>query len=200
MAKFASLRIVLAIAAAEDMKIHAMDVSSAFLNGDLDEEIYMRQPEGFVEPDKKHLVCRLKQSLYGLKQSPRQWYKKLHETFTSLGFSRTASDHSVWIWAKDGAKIIIPVYVDDLTIACNSLPTLTKIKAELKSRYAMRDLGEISYTLGVEVHRNRASKTLQLSQRKYINVLARFNMSSARPVSTPLASNVTLSKDMSTDC
>jgi hypothetical protein len=105
-AKFASLRTVLALAAAEDMEVHTMDVSSAFLNGDLDEEIYMAQPEGFEAPGQEHLVCRLKKSLYGLKQSPRQWYQKLHSTFVALGFSRCASDHCVWVWAKDGIKVI----------------------------------------------------------------------------------------------
>ena len=100
----------------------------------------MAQPEGFTAPGQEHLVCRLKKSLYGLKQSPRQWYQKLHSTFVDLGFSRCASDHCVWVWAKDGIKVI-PAYVDDLTIACNNTPTLTHIKEQLSSRYKMHDLG-----------------------------------------------------------
>jgi hypothetical protein len=197
-AKFASLRTVLALAAAEDMEVHTMDVSSAFLNGDLDEEIYMAQPEGFAAIGQEHLVCRLKKSLYGLKQSPRQWYQKLHSTFVALGFSRCASDHCVWVWAKDGFKVIIPAYVDDLTIACNHTPTLKRIKAELHKKYKMHDLGAIKYILGIEIIRDRANRTMYLSQRKHVgDVLARFNMTDARPVSTPLAKSAPLTKE---DC
>ena len=96
-AKFASLQTVLAMAAAEDMEVHSMDVPSAFLNGDLDEETYMAQPKGLAAPGQEHLVClcRLKKLLYGLKQSPRQWYQKLHSTLSDLGFSCCASDHCV---------------------------------------------------------------------------------------------------------
>jgi len=197
-AKFASLRTVLAIAAAEDMEVHSMDVSSAFLNGDLDEEIYMAQPEGFAAQGQEHLVCHLKKSLYGLKQSPRQWYQKLHSTLSELGFSRCASDHCVWIWAKNGIKVIIPVYVDDLTIACNNSPALKRIKEELKKRYKMHDLGPIACILGIEITRDRANRKMYLSQRKHIkDVLDRFNMANARPVLTPLAKSSPLTKE---DC
>ena len=123
-AKFASLWVLLAIAAAEDMEVHHVDVSSAFLNGDLEEATYMAQLEGFVAPGQEHLVCHLKRSIYGLKQSPRQWYQKLHNTFTDLGFPCCASDHCVWIWAKDGIKVVIPAYVDDLTVSCNNPPAM----------------------------------------------------------------------------
>ena len=105
--KFASLHAVLALAAAEDMEVHHMDVSSAFLNGDLAEETYMAQPEGFAALGQEHLVCHLKKSIYGLKQSPQQGYKKLHLTFLALGFAHCASDHCVWIWAKDSIHVII---------------------------------------------------------------------------------------------
>ena len=150
-AKFASLQTILAIAAIEDMELHHMDVSSAFLNGDLEEDIYMAQPEGFVEPGQEHLVCHLKKSLYGLKQSPRQWYQKLHETFTSIGFKQCPSDNSIWVWAKDKVKIIIPVYVDDLTLACNNLSALNELKSQLRAKFEMRDLGELKYILGLEI-------------------------------------------------
>ena len=197
-AKFASLRTVLALATAEDMEVHTMDVSSAFLNGDLDEEIYMAQPEGFVAPGQEHLVCRLKKSLYGLKQSPRQWYQKLHSTLSELGFSRCASDHCVWIWAKNGIKVIIPAYVDDLTIACNNMPALKRVKEQLKKHYKMHDLGPIACILGIEIIRDRANRKMYLSQRKHIkDVLDRFQMANARPVTTPLAKSSPLTKE---DC
>jgi hypothetical protein len=199
-AKFASLRTILAIAAIEDLEVHHMDVSSAFLNGDLEEDIYMVQPEGFVEPGKEHMVCHLRKSLYGLKQSPRQWYQKLHETFLDLGFKRCPSDNSIWVWAKDHVKVIIPVYVDDLTLACNNLAALTALKDQLKAKFDMRDLGELNYILGLEVHRNRPKRTIWLSQHKHtLDILQRFHHEHCRPVVTPLDPDITLSKieDMS---
>jgi hypothetical protein len=161
----------------------------------LEEDIYMVQPEGFVEPGKEHLVCHLKKSLYGLKQRPHQWYQKLHETFLDLGFKRCPSDNSIWVWAKDSVKVIIPVYVDDLTLACNNLAALTALKAQLQSKFAMRDLGELNYILGLEVHRNRPNRKIWLSQHKHtLDILQRFHHEHCRPVITPLDPGITLSK------
>ena len=197
-AKFASLHTVLALAAAEDMEVHHMDISSAFLNGDLEEETYMAQPEGFAAKGQEHLVCHLKKSIYGLKQSPLQWYKKLHSTFVDLGFTRCASDHCVWIWAKNGIRVIVPAYVDDLTLACKHTPTLKHIKEELKERYKMHDLGPIKCILGIEITRDCANQKMYLSQRKHVtDVLACFNMTDTCSVPTPLAKSVPLSKE---DC
>jgi hypothetical protein len=194
-ARFASLRSVIAIAAIEDMELDQLDVSSAFLNGDLDEEIYMAQPPGFIQPGQEHLVCRLKKSIYGLKQSPRQWNKKLHETLLDLGFRRCPSEHSVYVFAKDGVKLIIPIYVDDLTLACNDRTALDMVKAELKKRFKMRDLGPCRYVIGIEVIRNRAKRTVHLSQRQHVeDVLAKFNHTNCRPVVTPLDPDVKLDK------
>ena len=182
----------------EDLELDSMDVSSAFLNGDLEEEIYMSQPEGFVVPGKEHLVCRLKKSLYGLKQSPRQWYAKLNDMFMKLGFRRIKSDNCIYVWAKDSDRIKIPVFVDDLTIAATGRPLMNYIKAELKQRFKMRDLGPVHYILGIQVHRDRPNRHIYLSQAKHIDdVLKKLNMSNCRPVSTPLDKSVTLSKD---DC
>jgi hypothetical protein len=136
-AHFASLRSVIAIAAIKDMELDQMDVSSAFLNGNLDEEIYMTQPPSFVQPGQEHLVCHLKKSIYGLKQSPCQWNKKLHETLLELGFQCCPSKHSVYVFAKDSVKLIVPIYVDDLTLACNDCATLDYVKAQLQKRFKM---------------------------------------------------------------
>ena len=196
--KFASLRTIIAVAAMEDLELDSMDISSAFLNGDLDEEIYMSQPEGFAVPGKEHLVCRLKKSLYGLKQSPRQWYQKLNETFMQLGFRRIQSDNCIYVWAKDGLRIMIPVFVDDLTLAATGRPLMDSIKAELQRKFKMRDLGPLHYILGIQVIRDRSKRLIYLSQAKHIeDVLSKHNMSNCRPVSTPLDKSVTLSKD---DC
>ena len=102
--KFAALRTIIVIAATEDLELDSLDISSAFLNGDLEEEIYMSQPEGFAVLGKEHLVCRLKKSLYGLKQSPRQWYHKLNNMFMQLGFRHIKSDNCIYVWAKDSLR------------------------------------------------------------------------------------------------
>ena len=110
----AALRLILSIAALEDMHLRSVDISSAFTNGDLEEDIYMLQPEGFHQggPNK---VCKLKKSLYGLKQAARQWNKKLHSVLLEMGFTRLKSDASIYVYVKGELRIIVPVYVDDIT-------------------------------------------------------------------------------------
>jgi hypothetical protein len=103
----ATLRIIMALAAVEDLELRSVDITSAFTNGDLDEEIYMRQPEGF-HVGSPNQVCRLRKSLYGLKQSARQWNKKLHSVLTELGFKRIESDRSVYIYSNGEVRIIVP--------------------------------------------------------------------------------------------
>ena len=152
-------------------------MSVAFLNGDLDKEIYMSQPEGFVQLGQEHLVFHLKKSLYSLKQSPWQWYQKLHQMFTSIGFKHCATNNSLWTWVKDKVKVIVPVYVDDLTLACNNLSALTELKAKLQSKFKMRDLGELNYLLGLEIHHDCPNQKIFLFQhnKHTLDVLSRFN-------------------------
>jgi len=128
----------------EDLELNSMDIFSAFLNGDLDKMIYMSQLEGFAVPGKEHLVCHLKKSLYGLKQSPRQWYQKLNKTFMQLGFRRIQSDNCIYVWAKDSLHIMIPVFVDDLTLAATGCLLMDSIKAELQHKFKMQDLQSIT--------------------------------------------------------
>ena len=120
-----------------------MDFSFAFLNGDLDETIYMKQPEGFVEQGPDY-VCRLKKSLYGLKQSARQWNRKLHETLVKLGFSRLESDRSIYFYSRGSVKIMFPVHVDDVLLASNSESAIDSIIAELSTYFHLRDLSPSS--------------------------------------------------------
>ena len=108
----ATLRIIMALAAVEDLELRSVDITSAFTNGDLDEEIYMKQPEGF-HIGAPNQVCRLHKSLYGLKQSARQWNKKLHSALTEMGFSQIKSDCSVYIYSNGEVRIIVPIYIDD---------------------------------------------------------------------------------------
>ena len=195
--KWAALRAILALAALEDLHLESVDISSAFLNGTLEEEVYMRQPEGFVEKG-KDWVWRLLKSLYGLKQAGRCWHKKLNEVLEVMGFKRIVCEHSIWIYGKGDTRIIIPVFIDDMTIAGKSLEDVNQVKEQLKSHFKLRDLGPTTWLLGVEIIRNHSEHSLSLSQRQYtISLLERFNMSDCNPVSTPIDPGLKLSASMS---
>ena len=196
-AKFCSIRALLALAARDDMEIHQMDVKTAFLNGDLDVDIYMQQPQGYVVDGKEDYVCKLHKSLYGLKQAGRAWYQKIDNVLLhTLGFTRSQADHCVYVYnGNDGIKIYIALYVDDLLIMCNNIHKLTALKQHLSTLFDMKDLGEAHYVLGIQIERDRKHKVLHISQREYIkNVLDRFQMSECNPLSTPMDVNVKLSK------
>jgi hypothetical protein len=191
------LRLLLTIAALLDFEIHQMDVKTAFLNGFLDEDIYMAQPEGFEEPGKEHLVCKLHKSLYGLKQAPRVWYQTLCEYLEGLRFKRLIKDRCVFVGTFNGQLCYIAVYVDDLLIMAPNQPLVDQVKSALNARFKMSDLGEVSYLLGWSIIRNRAERTIFIHQEAYaIKVLERFNHSECHPVSTPLDASSRLTKDM----
>ncbi len=194
-AKFITIRCILAIGAAMDWEIHQMDVKTAFLNGVLEVEIYMDQPEGFVQKGKEHLVCKLKKALYGLKQSPRAWYHRIDSFFIKEGFCRSQADHSLYIKQTGEYLLATILYVDDLIILASNVTQLKWLKSELEKEFEMSDLGELHYCLGVEFERNRAARTITMSQRNYIEeVLKRFNMEDCKPVGTPFDANSKLLK------
>jgi hypothetical protein len=175
-----------------------MDVKTAFLNGSLEEEIYMQQPEGFVEAGQEDKVCKLQRSLYGLKQAGRSWYQKIDGCFGDLGFTRTHADNCVYLLRKDDILLIVALYVDDLLIIANDMAALTNLKAELSKRFEMKDLGEVQFCLGIQITRNRPERTIRISQTKYIeDMLSKFNMQDCKAVGTPLDTNTKLSKSMS---
>ena len=150
--KFNSIRLLLALAACYDWEIHQMDVKSAFLNGELNEEIYMRPPPGYrAAPD---TVWRLKKALYGLKQASREWYKTFSSELKTLSFTCIQADHCVFYKNIDGHDLIIAVYVDDNLILSDSLDLVNKTKKELSSRFEMTDLGDVNWILNMEVTRD----------------------------------------------
>jgi Reverse transcriptase (RNA-dependent DNA polymerase) len=156
----------------------------------------MKQPEGFHQGDPDY-VCLLKKSTYGLKQGARQWNKKLHQTLTSMGYKRLESDQSIYIYYKDGVRIIMPIFVDDITLVSNSQESINKTVKELASYFKLRDLGATTYLLGVEIIRNRSLRSIALSQRQYIvDILDRFSHADCKPVSTPMEPGLHLTKDM----
>ena len=174
-----------------------MDVKTVFLHGDLEEQIYMQQPEGFSQPGHEHLVCRLKKSLYGLKQSPRQWYKRFDSYMIQIGYKSCEYDCCVYVKSlDDGSFIFLLLYVDDMLIAAKKLDDVVGLKALLSQEFDMKDLGAAKKILGMEIHMDKSSKKLWLSQQGYIEkVLDRFGMSSAKPVSTLLANDFKLSSN-----
>ena len=145
-----SLQKVVGLAIQKKLKIHQLDVTTAFLNGKLQEEIYMKQPEGFVTKGREHLVCRLKRSLYGLKQSSRCWYATLDQYLKELGVLQSDSDPCVYIAAVD-EMAIVGIYVDDIVIACGSEEQLKKFKSSICKRFNVKDLGKLHHFLGMKI-------------------------------------------------
>ena len=192
-----TIRTVLALAAIDDLELRSVDISHAFTNSDIDAEIYMTQPEGFVQNGPKY-VCRLNKSLYGLKQSPRLWGAKLAEVLSGMGFTKTYSDASLYIYDRDGIKVIVPVFMDDITLASKSVDTLDSFVMELSKHFKLRDLGATSFLLGVNIVRDRSKRKLYLSQRQYIlNKLEEFGMADCKPVGTPILPGLKLTNEQS---
>ena len=195
--KMPSIRVALGLAACLNLEIEQLDVKTAFLHGDLDEEIYMEQPEGFKVRGKEQLVCKLKKSLYGLKQAPRQWYRKFDSFMVSRGYSRTSSDHCVFVkrYSNDDF-IILLLYVDDMLIIGHDTSKIAELKGELSKSFAMKDLGAAKKILGMKISRDRKNGKLWLSQEDYIEkVLEKFNMSKAKSVCSPLAGHFKLNSE-----
>ena len=180
-----SLRVLLALATINDYFIHQMDVTTAFLYGELKEEIYINQPKSFVTTGNEGKVCRLLKSLYGLKQAPRVWYEKLNNHLLYNGYIKCISDTNVYIKRFKSFIILIGLYVDDLILISNDLPFLNAHKQLLSSSFSMTDNLDLSYILGIQVSRDRTKKELYLSQTKYINdILLKFNMASCKQIHT----------------
>ena len=134
-----------------NLELHQMDVKTAFLNGDLYEEVYMQQPEGFVVDGKENMVCRLQKSIYGLKQASRQWYLKFHDVVTSLGFEENTVDSCIYLKVSGRKFIFLILYVDDILLASNDLGLLMDVKIMLSQNFDMKDLGEANFVLGIEI-------------------------------------------------
>ena len=156
----------------------------------------MEQPEGyhFGEPDD---VLRLVKSLYGLRQAGNCWLKRLEKELKDMGFVRIKSDPSLYVFRRGNVRIIIPVYIDDMTLASTSKKESDDVVQELATHFELHDLGETSYLLGIEITRDRPNRTISLSQRQYIiDTLERFGFSGCSPVHTPMLASVHLSKTM----
>eukprot|EP00253_Pinus_taeda_P005612 PITA_05612 len=172
-AKMNSIRLVLSLAASLKWEVHQMDVKSAFLHGDLHEEIYMEQPIGFIQTDSS-LVCRLKKSLYGLKQAPRAWYAKMDSFLLKSGFSRCHSDNTVYTKKEGKSLIILVLYVDDLILTGSDPNLINHVKSSLKKKFEMTDLGHLHYFLGLQVLQSKEGIFLSQSNAKAAPLLVGF--------------------------
>ena len=186
--KAGTVSLVLGQAVARGWALRQLDVNNAFLQGRLDEDVYIAQPAGFVNREKSHYVCKLRKALYGLKQAPRAWYLKLKSFLLASGFENSLSDTSLCILNRLGVVIYVLIYVDDIVVTGNNTKAINSFIEQLGNIFSLKNIGDLNYFLGIEA--NRTAKGLLLTQQKYItDLLARFNMADANSVSTPMASS-----------
>ena len=188
-----TIRILLSIANNNDLIIEQMDVNTAFLYGDLEEEVYMKIPKGVKTNNK---ICKLNKSLYGLKQASRCWNKNIDTYLKENGFRNVEADPCLYIKKKNNKVTYIALYVDDIIICTPDEEWLNEIKESLINKYKMKILGKLKWFLGIEII--KSENTLSMNQSKYINdIITRFNMTESKPVGTPMEGNTRLTKSMS---
>jgi hypothetical protein len=184
-----SILLALSIMAAKGWEVHQMDVKNAFLHGDLSEEIYMEQPQGFMQDS--YLVYRLKKSLYGLKQAPRAWYAKMDSYLLSRNFLCCKSDLNVYMFRTADSLLLLVLYVDDLMITGCSILVIATVKRIIHDRFLMTDMGLLHFFLGLEISQDASD--IKLSQAKYArDLLERFHMTDYKSAPTPFLSGVKL--------
>jgi transposase InsO family protein len=196
-AKYDTVRILLALAAKFDLELDQMDVRTAFLNADLKEDIYLKQPAGFEDPEHPDWVWKLEKAIYGLKQAGYEWNQTLDEYLWKEGFRfvRSEADHSLYVLHEGDKVIWLVVYVDDMLAASNSRDYLDKFKVQLKRRFDLSDLGPACHFLGMHITRDREKRLLSISQKAYLEkILENAGMTQCNPVSTPMTPGVTLQK------
>nr|KYP69047.1 Retrovirus-related Pol polyprotein from transposon TNT 1-94 [Cajanus cajan] len=193
-----TIRLVLSIVSAEDFHLEQLDVKTTFLHGDLDENIYMVQLEGFQIVGKEKLVCKLTKSLYGLKQVSRQWYLKFGRFMSRKGYKKCAMDQCCYLKNFGPSYIILLLYVDDMLVVGSNMDEINRLKAQLSEEFKMKDFCTAKKILGMNISRNKSEGSLILSQKKYIGkLLEKFSMQNAKIVSTPLGVDFNLSKEHS---
>ena len=192
-----TVRVALTIVVHHGWSLKQLDVNNAFLQGTLNEEVYVSQPPGFVNSDYPNHVCRLQKALYGLKQAPRAWYQELRGYLLSLGFINAVSDASLFIYRHGLTTLYLLVYVDDIIVTGNTPSSVDNLIRILSNKFSLKDLGTLNYFLGVEVL--PSPDGIFLSQRKYImDVLQKVGMDGTKGVSTPMSASVPLQRDGST--
>ena len=194
-AKLTTVRTLLAVAVAKSWELHQLDVHNAFLHGDLDEEVYMTPPPGYLSSTDNR-VCHLRKSLYGLKQASRQWFAKFSNAIIQFGFTQSKADTSLFIHYQGTTFTALLVYVDDVIIASNNSAHTKALKAYLDAWFHIKDLGPLKYFLGLEVA--RSPDGIVLSQRKYaLDILQEAGLLGSKPSAFPMEQNHKLALDNS---
>ncbi|GKD60170.1 putative RNA-directed DNA polymerase [Tanacetum coccineum] len=195
--KSTTIRAVLSLAVTNNWPLRQLDVHNAFLHGNLKEQVYMKQPMGFIDPQRPNHVCLLHKSLYGLKQASRAWFERLSKALFDLGFKGSKTDPSLFIYSRGHTLLYILVYVDDIIVTGNNKGTIDNIISQLGSAFALKDLGPLNYFLGIEIVPHVSD--ILLSQKKYIlELLQSAGLSNCNPVSSPMVTSSSLSLDDST--
>ncbi|KAD2805166.1 hypothetical protein E3N88_38543 [Mikania micrantha] len=189
-----TVRIILSLAILNNWRLHQLDVNNAFLHGHLKECVFMEPPLGFSDPCFPNHVCKLNKALYGLKQAPRAWFQRLSEFLIRQGFTCSRADQTLFIFKQGTCLIYLLVYVDDLIITGSQEAFITSFIHTLHKEFVVKDRGELNYFLGLEV--TYTHDGLFLNQSKYTReILERAKMLEAKPVYTPLTTNISLTKD-----
>lgn len=197
-ARWDTIRTILSVAACKSWNVYQLDVKSAFLHGELVEDVYIEQPEGY-EKEGDNKVYKLKKALYGLKQAPRAWYSKIEAYFCQQKFEKCSHEHTLFVKHTKGKILIVSLYVDDLIFTGNCEELFEDFKCSMKKNFAMSDLGKMRYFLGVEVTQN--AKGIFIHQQKYANeILSKFGMEDCNFVCNPIVPGIKLSKDETGKC
>jgi hypothetical protein len=196
-ARYISIRTIINLVAKMKWKLHQMDVKTTFLNGVIEEEVYIEQPQGFEFEDRKIHVCRLKKSLYGLKQAPRAWYGIIDNFLKSLGFTKSKIDSNLYFKVMNDEPVILLLYVDDLFLTREE-KLITDCKKKLAAEFEMKYLGLMHYFLGLEVW--QSPEKIFLNQGKYaVEIMKRFDMLECKSMNTPMETKLKLPIDTSSE-
>ena len=191
-----SIRILQVIAAHYNYKIWQMDVKTDFLNGNLSDDVYMTQLEGFTSKDGSK-VCKLQKSIYGLKQSSGSWNIRFDKTIKEFGFSKNQDEACVYKKVSGSVVVFLVLYVDDILLIGNDVSVLQSVKFWLYKNFSMKHLGEATYILGIKIYRDRSKRFLGLSQSTYIEkMLKKFNMDHSKRGFIPMTHGITLSNSL----
>ena len=192
LARIGTIRIILAISVQFGWLVYHLDVKTAFLNGEISEEIYVQQPKGYEDSKRRNDVYKLHKALYGLKQAPRAWYFKLYKSLTTLGFKKSEYEHAVYYKNSNESIMIVGLYVDDLLLTRSNEENLKKFKLELMKLFEMTDLGILSTYLGIHVIQGKGE--ISLNQSAFAkHLLEDQQMMDSNPSNSPLEQKIKLS-------
>ena len=194
--KITTVQLLLSIAISQQWHIHQLDISNAFLHGDLTEQLYMSQTPGFINSQFPNFVCKLKKSLYGLKQAPQEWFKKLSLYLISIGFQGSKNDSSLFFKYHNSTPYFFLIYVDDILLISPDPNGITTIISLLKKVFTTKDLGSANFFLGIELL--KTSTGYFLSQSRYaLSILKKLKMDNTKPISNPCSFSETATSNYS---